>query len=241
MNKKFFTEAGLSLLFLLLLPVIMLAQDEPAALSAPAGNGLGALLFIILLATITLLAAIYLAYRTSALKEMIKKKDSDNNDKVPDDLINKLEPTEIDSYLNYTRMKKPKDKGGSINSLLLAFFFILSASLSGPSAFAQTTQLKTSLFSEGGVIITLVLILTPILVGIILMIVKVSNMTRRFKLKRNIEEAEKISKYLKTLPVDEVSQILRKRKEVLDYKITQNELSGTMPSADSKGILKNVN
>ena len=238
MNKKIFREAGFSILFILFLPVILLAQDE-SVLSEPDGSGLGGLLLVILLAITVLASVIYLAYRTSALKRMIKKRDEPGS-KILDDLVNKLDSKAIDRYLNYTKMKKPKNSGGG-NSSLLALFFIITASLFGPSAFAQTTELKPSLFSEGGVIITLILILTPILVGIILMIVKVSNMTRKYKLKRNREEAERISKFLKELPEDQVTEVLKKRKEVLDYKISQNALSGTLPPLDSKGILKNVN
>jgi cytochrome c oxidase cbb3-type subunit 1 len=238
MNKKFYHEAGFSVLFFLFMPVILLAQDD-SVLSAPDGSGLGGLLLVILLAIMVLTSVIYLAYKTSALKRLIKKRDEPGI-KFLDDLVNKLDSKEIDRYLKYTQMKKSKNSGGS-NSSLLALFFIITASLFSSSAFAQTSQLKPSLFSEGGVIITLILILTPILVGIILMIVKVNNMTRKYRLKRNREEAERISKYLKELPVEEVAEVLKKRKEVLDYKISQNALSGTLPPVDSKGILKNVN
>lgn len=240
MNKKFPKRTGLAFLFIFLLPVILCAQAD-SVLSTPGGSGLGEFIVMILLLAVTLTAAIYLAYRTAALRNMIKKKDSGNNIQDLDQLINKFDHKEIDSYLNYTQMKRPKDTDGKINSSLPAFFFLMLASLFSPSAFAQTAQKSGSLFSEGGIIITLILILTPILVGIILMIVKVSNMTRKYQLKRNLEEAKRISNYLKSLPPEEVAEVLRKRKEVLDYKLSQNELSGALPVEDKKGILKNIN
>ena len=240
MNKKFPKRTGLAFLFIFLLPVILCAQAD-SVLSTPGGSGLGEFIVMILLLAVTLTAAIYLAYRTAALRNMIKKKDSGNNIQDLDQLINKFDHKEIDSYLNYTQMKRPKGTDGKINSSLPAFFFLMLASLFSPSAFAQTAQKSGSLFSEGGIIITLILILTPILVGIILMIVKVSNMTRKYQLKRNLEEAKRISNYLKSLPPEEVAEVLRKRKEVLDYKLSQNELSGALPVEDKKGILKNIN
>ena len=240
MNKKFPKRTGLAFLFIFLLPVILCAQAD-SVLSTPGGSGLGEFIVMILLLAVTLTAAIYLAYRTAALRNMIKKKDSGNNIQDLDQLINKFDHKEIDSYLNYTQMKRPKDTDGKINSSLPAFFFLMLASLFSPSAFAQTAQKSGSLFSEGGIIITLILILTPILVGIILMIVKVSNMTRKYQLKRNLEEAKRISNYLKSLPPEEVAEVLRKRKEVLDYTLSQNELSGALPVEDKKGILKNIN
>jgi cytochrome c oxidase cbb3-type subunit 1 len=238
MHKKLFRQASLSILIILFFPLILLAQDDSSVLANPDGNGLGGLLLIILLAALVLGAVIYLAYKTATLRRMIKKGKAPG-DKILDELVNKLDSKEIDRYLKYTQMKKPKDTGGS-NSSLLTFFFVLAASFLSSSAFAQTSELKPSLFSEGGVIITLVLILTPILVGIILMIVKVTNMTKKYKLRKNREEAERISKYLRELPQDQVTEVLKKRKEVLDYKISHNALSGTLPPVDSKGILKNV-
>ncbi|MEO9210684.1 MAG: cbb3-type cytochrome c oxidase subunit I, partial [Ginsengibacter sp.] len=61
------------------------------------------------------------------------------------------------------------------------------------------------------------------------------------KMRRNIEEAENISTFLKSLPEEEVADVLRKRKEVLDYKISDNLLSGNLVPKDEKGLLKNIN
>ncbi len=240
MNKKSLKKTGLSLLIIFLSPFYLFAQSEPEALENPGGRGLGGLILMILLLATTLAAAIYLANRAAALKRFVKKNEPEKEDIDINSIVNKFNENEIDNFLNYTEMKIQKKNDGTPNSLL-AFFFVMLGSLFSSSAWAQGTPAKSSLFSEGGVIITIILILTPVLVGIILMIVKVRNMTKRYKMKRDIQEAERISNFLKTLPPDEVAEILRKRKKILDYRLSRTELAGTLPASDEKGILKNIN
>ena len=63
------------------------------------------------------------------------------------------------------------------------------------------------------------------------MIVKVRNLIKDdIKLKKILQKRNASAITLKALPEEEITEILRKRKEVLDYKISQNELSGTMPA-----------
>ena len=93
---------------------------------------------------------------------------------------------------------------------------------------------------EGGVIITIALILTPILAGIILMIIKVKNVLKQYNRKQNIEEAEKLAAYLEVLPDDEIKEKLIKRKAALDYRLSNTELSGQLKAEDNKGLI-NIN
>ena len=240
MKMKLPGRNALTFLFALVSPLVLLAQADSTH-STPDGSGVGELILMILLLVTTLVSALYLAYRTSSLRGRMRKGYTGNDMIDLHQLVNKFDKEEIERYLDYKEIKSPGSNKNNINSSLPAFLLVMLATLLSPSVFAQTEKLKGSLFSEGGIIITLVLILTPILVGIILMIVKVSNMSRKLKMRRNLEEAERISAYLKTLPAEEVAEVLRKRKEVLDYKVSQSELSGTLPPEDKKGILKNIN
>ena len=95
MNKKIFREAGFSILFILIFPLLLIAQDDNSVLSTPDGNGLGGLLLIISLAALVLGAVIYLAYRTAELRRIVKKKDT-TGDKILDELVDKLDSKEID-------------------------------------------------------------------------------------------------------------------------------------------------
>ena len=236
MKIKCCKKSFLAIIFYLLAPVILFAQADTAA-AAPDGRGLGEIILMILLLATTLFAAAYLAFKTVAVRNKMKSDRTKDTELNLEKFVNSLGSEEIEAYLNYKQMKKTKS---GENPPIVALILALMGFLFSPSVFAQAKPAGTSLFTEGGIIITLILILTPILVGIILMIVKVSKLSRRYKLNRNIAEAERLSKYLKTLPPEEVTNILLKRKEVLDYKISQSELSGTLPVADKRGILKNI-
>ncbi|HUZ57699.1 MAG TPA: cbb3-type cytochrome c oxidase subunit I [Hanamia sp.] len=222
-----------------LIPAFIFAQSD-STMSQPGGHGLDSLILMILLVFITLFAAIYLTFKTSALSE-IKKKEQTSDEKDLQQIINNLDRNEIDTYLNYKQMKKSNNNIGNNNSPLIALFFLITSFFFSSSAFAQTTQKSGSIFNDGGIIITLILILIPLLAGVIIMIIRVRNLSHRLQFKKDQAEAERISNYLKSLPEEELMEALKKRKEVLDYKISQNALSGVMQPEDKRGILKKVN
>ncbi|MEO6134244.1 MAG: cbb3-type cytochrome c oxidase subunit I [Ginsengibacter sp.] len=229
------------ILTILCSPILAFAQaDAPFQVPRDGGAGIGQILLMISLLASALAGAFYLVFKTSSLRKMVKNESIKNRKEDINEIISKFDIKEIESYLKINQMKK-KDSKNNLNATLPALFLMMLASFFSSSAFAQTAKARGSLFTEGGVIITLILILTPILAGIILMIEKVGRMSRRFKMRRNQEEAERISNYLKSLPEDEVSEILQKRKEVLNFEISGGELSGNLPPVDNRGILKNVN
>jgi cytochrome c oxidase cbb3-type subunit 1 len=240
MKKNIFN----SLLFLLvpcLLPVITYAQPE-RVLAYPDGSGVGEILLVIALVGITFVAAIFLSLRTAAIRESIKRWQEQKKDYDPKKIVRNWDREQVDSYLNYIKMKGTKEKNnGNIDHSLKVLFFTLITSLISSDLLAQGKDAQRSVFSEGGIIITLTLIFIPLLAIIILMIVKVGRMSRKFKARRNFEEAERMSAYLKSLPDEEITEALRQRKEALDYQISSGELSGDLPADDSRGILKNIN
>ncbi len=223
-----------------LFPVLLFAQSDSTT-SEPGGKGVGALILMILLLVTTFFAAIYLALKTSGLLRQRKNKGENVKEKDLQQIIDKLNKEEIDTYLNYKQMKKPETDKGNTNSPLIALFLLIPSFLLSKSVFAQVAPQGGSIFSDGGIIITLILILIPILIGIVLMIIKVRNLSRKIRFKKDLDEAERITNYLKNLPEEEIAQALRKRKEVLDYKITQNALSGELQPEDKRGIIRNVN
>ena len=72
------------------------------------------------------------------------------------------------------------------------------------------------------------------------MIIKVKNIIRKRDNKKNIEEAETLANYLKSLPDDEIEEVLIKRKAELDYTLSNIELAGQLNAEDSKGLI-NIN
>lgn len=240
MILQFCKKAVVPFLLSFLIPTILLAQSD-SDISEPDGRGLGALILMILLLVITFFAAIYLALRTSNLRSRIKRKENPAQDKDLNQIISKLSPEDIEHFLNYKQIKKTHTGNNAGSSLAVLFLLIISFLISSSAFAQQAAPASGSIFNDGGIIITLILILIPILVGIILMIVKVWNLTKRYKFKKDMAEAERISDYLKSLPEEEIMEALRKRKEVLDYKISNNALSGELQPEDKRGIIRNVN
>lgn len=93
-----------------------------------------------------------------------------------------------------------------------------------------------NIFSESGIIITLLLIAIPVIVASILVIIKAKNVLKNFLKKK---ELEKFNEYLKNLSPEEVKKIVQRKKE-LEFSLSNNELAGDMTPIDAKGLIDNV-
>ncbi|HQS25311.1 MAG: cytochrome oxidase subunit I [Sphingobacteriia bacterium 24-36-13] len=93
-----------------------------------------------------------------------------------------------------------------------------------------------NIFSESGIIITLLLIAIPIIVASILVIIKAKNILNNFLKKK---ELEKFNEYLKGLSNEEI-QKLEQRKKELEFSLSNNELAGDSTPTDIKGLIDNV-
>ena len=93
-----------------------------------------------------------------------------------------------------------------------------------------------NIFSESGIIITLLLITIPIIVASILVIIKAKEVLKNFLKKK---ELEKFNEYIKNLSPEEV-QKLELRKKQLEFSLSNNELAGDKTPIDAKGLIDNV-
>jgi cytochrome c oxidase cbb3-type subunit I len=93
-----------------------------------------------------------------------------------------------------------------------------------------------NIFSESGIIITLLLIAIPVIVASILVIIKAKAVLKNYLKKK---ELEKFNEYLKGLSPDEIEK-LEQRKRELEYSLSNNVLSGDKIAIDSKGLIDNV-
>jgi cytochrome c oxidase cbb3-type subunit 1 len=93
-----------------------------------------------------------------------------------------------------------------------------------------------NIFSESGIIITLLLIAIPIIVASILVIIKAKKVLKNFLKKK---ELEKFNEYIKNLSPEEV-QKLELRKKQLEFSLSNNELAGDKTPIDAKGLIDNV-
>ena len=239
--KKITLNAFAVFLIIFLFPNAVFSQSE-TVFANPDGSGVGKLLLILSLVAVTFIAAIFLFLRTSALRESLKQNRQQKKTYTPKKIVQNWDQEQVDMYLNYKKMKGGKNENkGNIDTSLKVLFFTIISSLMSSDLFAQGVDKQRSVFSEGGIIITLVLIFVPLLLIILLMIVKVGRLSRRFKAKKNFEEAEKISAYLRSLPEEEMAEALRQRREALDFEVSSAALSGNLPPEDKRGILKNIN
>ena len=94
-----------------------------------------------------------------------------------------------------------------------------------------------NIFSESGIIITLLLIAIPVIVASILLIIKAYALLKNYL---NKKELEKFNEYVKKLSPEDV-QKLELRKKELDYTLSDHELSGEEIPNDNKGLISNVN
>lgn len=189
------------------------------------------LIVLSLLVFILLLVALYLYGKTEEIKEIAQKKGTTNETRFKE-YINRLDSRQIEQYL---RLRRSKTNNLSVIALTLAStFFSLSAQ-------AQSPNTPSSLLGEGGIIITLVLILIPVIAGIILMIIKIRRVLKLYQNKRNLEEGEKLADFLSQTNEQQLEELLLKRKRALDYTLTHNELSGQLPPEDKKGLLTDIN
>ncbi len=120
------------------------------------------------------------------------------------------------------------------------FFFIALLTLSSHPLYAQTSKMEDGLWSEPGILITIILLLIPLLIAILLFIVKMNSLVNRVRRKKDKSEAESFSQYLQNLNSDEIATVLQRRKKSLDFQLTHTELGSAQLAEDKKGLINNV-
>ncbi|MBX3253489.1 MAG: cbb3-type cytochrome c oxidase subunit I [Chitinophagaceae bacterium] len=188
---------------------------------------------VLLIVSVLFVVAMLLRRKVTELRKSYQnQKQEDDSDKLKEH-IDRFNSQQIEKLLQY---KKTKRSGVLFQVSWLLLAFTLFSVNTGWAQDASTTG-ESSLLGEGGIVITLVLVLIPILAGFILLMIKIGNAINQQKNKMRLEEASKLAGYLKDLPDEEIDAVLKKRKKALDYALTNHELSGTEPAEDSKGLL----
>ncbi len=108
-------------------------------------------------------------------------------------------------------------------------------------AIAQAAGKETNLFVQPGILITLILVLVPLMLMLILLAVRINKLVAKKSMKDDAKDANRFADYLLNLEAAEIDAVLEKRKEVLHYKLTNDELCGAMPAEDARGIINHVN
>lgn len=95
---------------------------------------------------------------------------------------------------------------------------------------------KTSLLGEGGVIITILLIIIPVLFGIFLILFRVINTLREYY---SGKEFKAYKEKLARLTDEDIAK-LKKRQQELSYTLSNRELSGNLSPEDKRGLIDKI-
>ncbi|QBQ40309.1 cytochrome oxidase subunit I [Sphingobacterium psychroaquaticum] len=140
-----------------------------------------------------------------------------------------------------TELIKFKNEVKKNKKLLLLCFIPIPISLPNIVAaqkapVASQNATSNSIWEQGPVIITIILLLLVLLTTAIVLIIKVKWSINSKKNKLKQKEAIDLADYLKSVP-DRSLRTIKNQKESLDYSLTHHELSGTLPTADKRGLL----
>ena len=224
-------------------PITVLAQTKSAEItSSPNDAGLIVLLVIVLLAI--LVAVLFLSFEAKGLVAKIRDKKMGNSTQQFQKYLKNMNSTQIETVLKLKHqqhgLNKNAQSSGSIKAVLIIAIIVLATLFPGQSVYAQTKATNAGIFTEGGILITITLIMIPILAAIVIMIVKLSNILRKHRNRQDLEEAALFVDYLSTLTEEEATETLAIRKAALDYNLTHHELSGDQEPVDKKGLVGNI-
>ncbi len=224
--------------FLLLSSVALLADFFSASAQAAATpsdfslTSMKALMWLLcILLLIVIVTAFAFQHKAKEIRDSLRNQTKEGRQSRLKAHVRHLNSTQIAKLIDY----KKQVKGGK------ALLILLSAlTLPKGAAWAQDADkvVKGSLLGETGIIITIILLLIPLLFAIVFLIVKLSNALNNARNKKYLEEAEELAAYLRTLPEEEITGELKKRKAALDYALSHNELSGNEPAEDERGLLQ---
>lgn len=201
---------------------------------AYAANGSSLQPVLIVITFAILLLVIGVLFITVLTKNMVKTYFKRNNRKDTKDYSEYLKDLNSNQISIFLKSQDNKAKISLVAILLL--------SMSAINAFGQNQQPVTeaSLLSEKGIIITITLLLIPIIAGFVFMVLKISRSLNNYRNVQDLKEAERLTDYLINYEEDGITTILEKRKQALDYTLANNELSGTLPAEDHKGLISSV-
>lgn len=227
--KKHIT-LGLPLLF----PQILQAQSVSAAII----TSVNIVLLSVILITIGIVYLYFRMRRQISLNEKWKTINPINRFKV---YTRELNSKQIDQFLKLKEesccgMCTGKGNCSKKPAVLMLLLFLLSL-----NGFSQgVKEAGQSLIHQPGILITIVLMILPVLAGVIFAIIKTTRAVGSIHKQNKLKEAVQFAEHLKAIDDHELEAMLSKRKIALDYGLVNNELAGTEPAEDPKGIIRNA-
>jgi cytochrome c oxidase cbb3-type subunit I len=119
------------------------------------------------------------------------------------------------------------------------FLFLLLLISTAP-LFAQPADTSSIVWLDPGVLITIALILIPLLIAVYLIAVKVNNMAVRIKASKTRQDARQLAQSIEEMDLDVMGDELSKRKQAIEFELSNTELGGEVLPEDKKGLLHNI-
>lgn len=192
-----------------------------------------------LLLTLGLLLVVLFAFALVLLKHTLTlptRSPSNPMQKQLKDLVNQVDEATLDALID--QRKKSKQKNG-LNKPTAILALALAAFPMGLSA--QPTANEGSLFSQYGILITLVLMAIPLLFAIILLLQKVSRLVGKVQRRRMEQESDLLVEYLHRPEEEEIDRLLQAKKSALSYQPPSLIPPISARAHDERGILNSVN
>ena len=198
-------------------------------------------IFICVLLLIVLLITVgynYFKFRQGFKNTRVQKEDDTNT------LLHQLDTKQIDTFLEL----KNKDCCGTCNNnkensctKIKNTVIVLVLMLISNAGSAQVVAgSEKPLMSQPGIIITIALLLLPVLLAVILILSRARNSIKKIDNEKKIKEAHVLAQQIKQNNSHELQAELQHRKQALNFKLSNNELSGNENADDERGIIDKV-
>lgn len=223
---------------LILSPVPLFAQGEMRPFSFTFNRTEVIILISILALVAILLFAVWLLHRIQTIKRVGDRRRAERQ-AGHSKYIQQLDTNQLGRLIDIVRdrNKRHAAAGGDALRKTLLVLFLSSVTLASWAQSATNGE-GESLLGQAGIIITIVLLLIPILAGFMIMVGKASRVLKRYRKRMDVAEADEFAAYLRGVDGESAERELVERKQALDYRLTDTELSGSEVAADRLGVIK---
>lgn len=230
--KTLFSKTTAILIILNCIPELTMAQTTNSGIPFATPN-LGAILLFLLIISPIVFFLLKTVLNISKLSNDFVKKPEVLLDQSH---IKNYNYEQIEQLIYASKDTKNKVSGKEILSVLILLL------LNPVFSFAQEVAPanRNTLFSQPGVLITLVLLFIPLVVALFLLIGKIKNLLNKARETKIKKEAQLIVENLKNAENLPELAYLEERKKALAFQLKNDELAGEVQAIDEKGLLNNI-
>ena len=158
------------------------------------------------------------------------------------DHLSHLESEQLEKLIRLGDVKQKNVKkeqgvpGDGFKSVSIILLFLLTSL----NLHAQSAADQSSVVSSPGMIIMIALVFVPLVATVYFVAFKLNTISIKIKHKRAQIAAKRLVDNLRTEPSQDLYEKLVNRKNALDFRLNNLELSGRIQSDDKKGLLKNI-